>query len=179
MNRKLFVTVLMLGYVVAANAHFMSSVWPQKNMASHSAGDPTSNKRVLIAGLSSPFKDTIASRIVDSLNNDGVYVRLINLKDLNKEDPNKWAAVLIINTCIAWDMDSKAKKFVKKYPDYSGFITLIASGDPDGCGDGKKLPKNIDAIASASQADKIPALVSQFLALLRQKLEKVPAASPK
>ena len=149
----------------------MSNAWPQKNMPVRTFGDSLANKRVLIGGIASPFKDAMVASIVDTLVKDSVFVKTIGIKDLKKEKATTWNAILLLNTCMAWELNYKVKKFAKKYPDYQSIVVVTTSGDPKTCGSTKQIPDNVDAISTASEKQKLPEVTAHVLELLRKKMK--------
>jgi hypothetical protein len=148
----------------------MSNTWPQKSIPSHAYGDSLASKRVLIGGVTSPFKEAIVRSIVDSLVKDSVYVKTVGIKDLKKEKATSWNAVLLLNTCMAWEINYKVKKFANSFPEYNSIVVITTSGDTISCCSAKKLPKNIDALSTASEKRKLPEIAGKALALLRKKM---------
>jgi hypothetical protein len=173
MKWKAFVPCSMLIFLFCASpGHFMSSTWPQKSIQAATYGDSLAGRRVLIGGISSPFKDAIVKTIVDSLIKDSVFVKTVGMGDLKKEKATSWNAVLLLNTCMAWELNYKVKKFAKKYPEYTSIVAVTTSGDPKTCGSAKQIPGNIDAISTASEKQKLPEVTSKVLDLLRIKIYK-------
>jgi hypothetical protein len=150
-----------------AHAHFMSSLWPQKGLADSEQGPSTAPYRVLIAGTTSDFRSTVVAVVADSLVAGSVFVKTTSFRGLTKEDPSSWNAVVIANTCIAWDIENRARNYIEKHPDYRGFVMLLTSGDPDSCCPSSKLPSGIDAISTASVAPKLPSVIAGILARIR------------
>lgn len=171
MNNKLLLAFLVPCFFFCASpGHFMSNAFPQKNIPAREYGDSKASRRVLICGVTSPFKEAVITSIVDSLTKESVYVKTIRLKGLRKIRPTEWNAMLIFDKCMAWEMDFNVKKYVKKFPEYGAFIVITTSGEPE-CGSTKQIPKNIDAIATASVNQKIPEVVAKTLALLKKKID--------
>ncbi len=172
MIKNLLLSLAVLFFLMCASpAHFLSNVVPQKSIPGHAYGDSTASKRVLIGGLTSPFKEAIAKSITDSLVNDSVYVKTVGLKDLRKAQPTEWNAVLILNTCMAWEINFKVKRYVKKFPGYGSFVVVTTAGNPP-CSTPKKLPKNIDALSMASENQKCSEVAAKALASIREKINK-------
>jgi hypothetical protein len=171
MKMKLFFVFLMPFFLLCASpGHFMSNIWPQKNIPTNEYGDLKASKRVLIGGLESPFKEAIVKSIVDSLVKDSVYVKTVSLKRLKREEPTKWNAILILNYCMAWEINYKVKKYISSFPQYHGFVVITTSGDSTSCPAAKKLPENVDAISTASEDQKLPEISAHVLDLLREKI---------
>jgi hypothetical protein len=170
MQKKLFIAMFITGFLFSAQAHFMSSIWPQKSLSSHEYGNPSASKRVLIGGVASSFKNALLKNVIDSLMKDSVYVKVVGLKDLAKEPATQWSVVLILNTCMAWEIENTVKNYMNSFPLYNSFIVVTTSGNPKTCGSAAKLPKNIDAISTASKTVKLPEVLARVLELLRKKL---------
>ncbi len=170
--KSLFLVSLPLMLFCASPGHFMSNTWPQKSIQARTFGDSLASKRILIGGIASPFKDAVVASIVDSLTKDSVFVKTIGIGDLKKQKAAPWNAVLLLNTCMAWELNYKVKKFAKKYPDYNAIVVVTTSGDPKSCGSAKQIPANVDAISTASEKQKLPEVTAKVLDLLRKKLSK-------
>jgi hypothetical protein len=148
----------------------MSNTWPQKSMQPRACGDTLAVKRVLIAGVASPFKDAIVAAIADSLVKDSAFVKVVGINDLKKEKASAWSAVLLLNTCMAWELNYKVKKFARKNPDVRSIVVVTTSGNPTSCGSAKQIPGNVDAISTASEKQKLPEVTAKVLLKLREKL---------
>ena len=157
-----------------AHAHFMSRIWPQKGLAQNEIGSPAAKHRILVAGTSSAFRDTVLFRLMKKFQDDSVYFRIINLKNLSVRDPGKWDAVLLVNRCVAWDYDNRVKKFIRNHHDSANLIVFTTSGDPEGCIPEKKMPEkpNVDGYSSASAPEKIAPAVEALYQLLVKHLQR-------
>ena len=82
-----------------------------------------------------------------------IYIKIIGLGELENEDAKQYNTVVMLNKCMAWQMDRKVIEFLKRYEDHGNMIVLTTSGDGDW------LPKmegrNFDAISSASEQANI------------------------
>lgn len=164
----LFSTALViLNFAFGSPAH--SATEPPKNTKEFQVGKGSSQHKILIVVTSSPFKDSVIKDLVDSVaKGDSVFVSVVEMKKLLEQKVDNWNAIVIANTCKAWHMDKRVEKFIKKNESYKGFIVLTTSGDPNKCGSADKIPKGIDAISSASVADKRGAVVKELLELVRR-----------
>jgi hypothetical protein len=169
-KRLLFAFLTPVILLCASPGHFMSSTWPQKSFPAGAYGDSLASKRVLIGGVTSPFKEAIVKSIIDSLLKDSVFVKTVGIGKLKKEKATAWNAVLLLNTCMAWEINYKVRKFAKAFPEYRSFVVVTTSGDPKSCGSAKQLPENIDAISTASEKQKLPEITAKVLESLRKKL---------
>jgi hypothetical protein len=162
---------------VSAQAHFMSNLWPQKSLENAEHGPAQARKRVLIAGTTSDFRDAVAQALVDSLVADSVYVKTGSFKRLKSRDPSEWGSIVVFNTCIGWDIENRARKFISSHPDYRGFVLFTTSGDPDSCCSSSKLPRGIDAVSSGSVEAKRSVVIDTILREVRAILSgHVPAS---
>jgi hypothetical protein len=145
-----------------------SSFWPQSDRKEQNFGNQQSSKRVLIAARSSAFKDEVVNAVIDSLVADSFFVKLTGIKSLSQNRPDEWQAVVLVNTCMAWQGDNAVQNFIRKNAAYKSFIMLTTSGDPDSCGSSKWIPPTVDAISSASEVSKRQTTVNAILAAIRR-----------
>ncbi|MCK5733788.1 MAG: hypothetical protein KAI38_06350, partial [Candidatus Latescibacteria bacterium] len=59
-------------------------------------GDSNCGKRVLIATQQSAFKDAVVAGIVEELDKDSCYVKIIDLKRLTEESIAHYSALVIV-----------------------------------------------------------------------------------
>lgn len=123
--------------------------WPQKDMDSSSVNQPALANKILIASRESAYKRALVEKIKEALKGDSVYVKCIGLTKLKYEDASAYRAIVLLNTCMAWDWDRSIHAFLKGKTDAANVIVLTTSGS------GKWLPKkntaHVDAIAGASR----------------------------
>lgn len=172
MKRAIGIIVVLSGMFFAIQGHFISRIWPQKELSSQEVGDSSSLQRVLIGGTASAFKSEVVQQVVDTLASEGAYVKVVGMKDLLSETPGSYSAVCIVNTCIGWGINAKVKDYIEQNHDYPAFVVFTTSGDPDSCGSAKNLPDGIDAISSASVPEKTSAAVNSILMRLRHSPRK-------
>ena len=75
------------------------------------------NGEVLIAIQKSQFKEKVALKIRNLLREDGHHVKIISLKELSAESASDYRAVVVLNTCWAWRVNSHVRKFLDKTPE--------------------------------------------------------------
>ncbi|MBL8026250.1 MAG: hypothetical protein JNL74_07555 [Fibrobacteres bacterium] len=167
MSRIIFPLLAVLILCNSVNAAFVSTFWPKKNFSDTTFGSSEYQKKVLIAGTTSSFRDSLAIALADSLSKDSVFVRITSIKKLKKEKVSDWNAIVIFNTCMAWDIENRAKKFLKANSGYKGFILYTTSGDPVTCCPPEKIPSGVDAISSASVAEKKPLVMGYIIEKIR------------
>lgn len=60
-----------------------------------------SNRKVLVATQNSKFKRALVSEIHDELNQNSIYMKIIDVKRLKNQSGAEFSAVVIINKCMA------------------------------------------------------------------------------
>ena len=144
--------------------------WPQKDIQPNELNEPSLEKKVLVVSRSSEFKNAIVGRIGETFRDEPVYMKFIGLEQLEKEDGTNYATVVLINTCMSWDMDRNVKGFLKRHKEQSNMIVLTTSGGGDWLP--KMKGRNFDAISSASQEDKIDEITDKIITKIRLLLQK-------
>jgi hypothetical protein len=141
-------------------------LWPQRDIDSFSVNRPTLAKKVLIVSRDSDFKRALVDKIKDVFKGESVYVKCTGLTKLKNEDASAFGAIVIINTCMAWDWDRNVHAFLKAKQDAKNVIVLTTSGS--GKWMPKKIPPGVDAIASASE--KIDVVAADIVGRIRSLL---------
>ena len=135
--------------------------WPKKDIETSELNQPSLEKKVLVVSHSSEFKNAIIEKIEEAIKNDSVYVKFTGLKKLRDEDYDRYNAIVLINTCMAGSMDPIANGFLKSQKGKNNILILTTSGGGDW------LPKmkyqNFDAIASASEKDKVNSVAKEII----------------
>lgn len=159
LNSLLFIIIIIsLFHVCCSVPH---RVLPQKDMPASELNDSTLDKKVLVASRYSEFKEAVIGKLREAFNDQPVYIKFIGLENLGKEEANQYDAIVILNKCMAWQMDRKVIGFLKRHEEHSNMIVLTTSGD------GNWLPKmegrNFDAISSASEKAKVDEVANQII----------------
>jgi hypothetical protein len=136
-------------------------VLPQKDIQPGEFNEPTLDKKVLVASRYSEFKEAIIGKLKQAFKDQPVYIKFIGLGELEKEDASQYNAVVMLNKCMAWQMDRNVIGFLKRYEDQDNMIVLTTSGA------GNWLPKmkgrNFDAISSASKKANVDEVANQII----------------
>ena len=127
-------------------------------------GDLKADQRVLIATQRSEFKEAVVSRVVEGLEKDLCYVKVIDLKRLEDEPATDYDAVVVVNTCKAWRLTGGALKFVKEFPDKDKVVLLTTTGGEDW----KPKSVEVDAITSASTEQKADPVADEIARKVRK-----------
>jgi hypothetical protein len=127
-------------------------------------GDLKADQRVLIATQRSEFKEAVVSRVVEDLEKDRFYVKVIDLKRLEHEPATDYDAIVVVNTCKAWRLTGGASKFVKAFPDKDRVVLLTTAGGEDW----KPKSVEVDAITSASKEKKADPVAEEIVSRIRK-----------
>jgi hypothetical protein len=150
--------------VAVISAAIASSGCAVRAVKSTETGDPKAEKRVLIATQRSEFKEAVVSRVVEELERDLCYVKVIDLKRLEGEPAGSYDAVVVVDTCKAWSPSRRASRFVKQFPDKERLLLLTTAG-----GEGwKHGALGVDAITSASKAYKVDPVADEIFGKVRK-----------
>ncbi len=113
---------------------------------SESGDDEEGLPRILIAYQKTKFKRNLVSEIRTSLQQNPVYIKIIDVKLLRNESTENYHAVVIINRCIAGRPDPRVEDFITAVPEKHKII-LLTTGMMDNW---KPESSEIDAMTSAS-----------------------------
>ncbi len=109
-----------------------------------------SDKKVLVATQNSKFKQAVVSEIYDRLNQNAIYLKIIDVNGLKSQSTAEFSAIVIINRCMAGRPDPRVESFIDREPQKNKIIVLTTgiqdSWKPDTPG--------VDAMTSASVLDK-------------------------
>lgn len=144
-------------------------IWKQKDMGLNEINPSSLGKKVLIASRDSEFKQALVDRIVDTFADQAVYIKVVGIEDLAKEDANTYSAVVILNTAMGWTVDVPVETFLQKYGHMESIIVLTTADGGDVLPDMKN--RNIDAISSASVMDQADPLADSMINKINQILD--------
>ena len=131
-----------------------------------------SGKKVLVATQETKFKQAVVSKIYDQLNQNSIYSRIVNVSRLKYLSADEYAAIVIINHCLAGRPDPRVESFIDNHSQTNKIIMVTT-----GIGESWKpdVP-GVDAITSASvmdQTDQVAGtIVNRVLALVHSKNPK-------
>jgi hypothetical protein len=129
-------------------------------------GDKKITDKVLIATEHSEFKDALLEKIKTSLSKQPVYVRIIDVNDIKSEPARYYDAVLIVNTCLAWNRNQTVTKYVEKTSEKEKLIVLTTMDK--NCGTNLLA---VDAISSASNPALVDDLAEKIINKIQSRLD--------
>jgi uncharacterized membrane protein len=128
-----------------------------------------SKSRVLIATQKTKFKQDVVSEIRNALNNNSIYIKVVDVKNLRYEGTRDFSAVVIINRALAGRPDPRVESYIDNKPQKNKII-ILTTGILDAW---KPDTEGVDAMTSASVISKsgkiAKKIVSKVLALVDQK----------
>jgi hypothetical protein len=128
-----------------------------------------SKKSVLIATQNTKFKRALVSEIRNALNNNSIYIKVVDVKNLRYQGTRDFSAVVIINRALAGRPDPRVEIYIDNQPQKNKVI-ILTTGILDAW---KPDTEGVDAMTSASvlsKSDKIAKkIVSKILTLVDQK----------
>ena len=136
-------------------------VLPHKDIQPSELHESSLDQKVLVAARSSEFKQAIVDKIKEAFQDKPVFVKFIGLGEIKKEKAEQYNAIVMINTCMSWDMDRSVHGFLDQHEDHSNMIVLTTSGDGDWLP--KMKGRNFDAISSASKKANVEEIANQII----------------
>ena len=128
-----------------------------------------SKSKVLIATQNTTFKQEVVSEIRNALNNNSIYIKVVDVKNLRYQGTQDFSAVVIINRALAGRPDPRVEIYIDNQPQKNKVI-ILTTGILDAW---KPDAEGVDAMTSASvinKSDKIAKkIVSKILTLVDQK----------
>lgn len=145
-------------------------LWPQKDVTASGTAIPDKRQAVLIASRSSEYKETLVAELHKQLASVNIPQKTIGIDDLREFDSSDYAAIIVINTCLAWGLDHDVETFLKQQKSHSNIILITTSED------GEWLPnkhgRDFDAVSGASTMTNIDAMTRDLMARIRKRLNQ-------
>ena len=156
--------VLMAWLALLAACTAPQHFWPQRDIAYDEINSANLDRKLLIASRESEFKAAIISKVKAAYAGEDTYIRLVGIEALQAEDPQRYTAILILNTCMGWEIDYRVTDFLNRSADLRSIIVLTTA---DGGDIYPKLKgRQVDAMSSASTAASIDPLAEEIIAKL-------------
>ena len=113
-------------------------------------GSATASTRILIASESTRFKNQLVKELVDSLDNNNTYLRVIDhrKKELDQERASEYSAVVIINSGVNSQVRPWVTEWLRDANPRTHIVLLTTYRDR---GWEAKYPRGVDSITSPSK----------------------------
>jgi hypothetical protein len=128
---------------------------------------PSEPNKVWIATQGSPFKDTLVSKIVESLRSEMVHIKITDISSLNNIKIENWNAIIVIHT---WEIGKPpliVDQFIQEHKDSKKIIVFTTSGSKE------ETIKDIDGISGASIITQVPQYTIKILRRLNPLLPAI------
>lgn len=166
MNRILKIILISLGslvvvFVIIFGIYLLLNI--QGKAESYEVNSPDNEFSLLIATQGSPFKDALLQSIITETQDNSLYIKVLDVHELETQNPEDWNGLIIIHTVERFDMQKDVRKFLNSRKDFSDILLITTSGS----GEWKTDQFDVDVITSASKKDEIPQIIEQ----IKQKYE--------
>ena len=142
--------------------------WPQEDIVGSDAGIIPGERTVLIASRSSEYKENLVAELQKQLSAAQISQKIIGVKQLSKVDPENYAVIVVINSCLAWGLDRDVNAFLDSQETTANIIILTTSGE------GSWLPskrgRDFDAISGASVKDNVVNVAQDLIVRIQRRL---------
>lgn len=132
--------------------------------------EPVLLKQVLIATETSRFKEALVTQVAEVLCQDRqpLLVKLINLNSLATESIQDYQAIVLVNSCRAWQPSSTVREFLRKLNDTDKKkLVVLTTANSGKCDLGVA---GVDAISAASKHTGIAAVSQAVVDKIRARL---------
>ncbi|MBN1525085.1 MAG: hypothetical protein JW904_11410 [Spirochaetales bacterium] len=136
----------------------------QPDITSFEMGNPEASCKILIAGVSSEFKDAVVRKVIDTLGADSYFFKGIGLGEFEKTDLSGYNAVLIVCMYSAGKIDENVRGYFSNDPTGGKLIGLFTVGSE------RSQPViNIDAVSSASEMNMVEKRAEEIVTLIKKR----------
>lgn len=141
---------------------FIFTVWYNEQygmdtVAPFEINDASLDNQILIATQGSTYKNRVVADVLSSFYYDSIYIKIIDVHDLGKEEITNWDAIVILHT---WELSKPPQivtDFVEKVVDRNKLFMVTTSGT------GTERMEGVDGISSASLMYEIPNQVQSIV----------------
>ncbi len=150
---SVFVLVMILG-----SGYYVYLFYP-RSVEQFEINSPDQPWKILLVRQGSAFKTALIDELCDSLKQSSVYIKGIDVKDLDDIRAGEWNKILITTTYMA-RLNRKTDRFINQSSKPGNVLLLVTSG-----GDDWQPEQNlkVDAITSASRMTNVDQLVRMIV----------------
>ena len=127
-------------------------------------GDPQTSHRILIATGQSEFKQAVASEVIRGCEGAALFFKITDLRRLEFEAVESYTAIVIMNTCFAWQMDPRVKRFLESTTAKAKVIVMTTAGDSNW----RSETAGVDAFTAASSPADVTRAAEKIRAGVRE-----------
>jgi hypothetical protein len=138
-------------------------------MTPYETGNPDSARKVLIAGERSEFKEQVVVGLIEKLGTEDWYYRVIGLNQLAEQDTEAFGAVLLVAAVRAGKLSGQVTDFLSSNPANPKVILFYTRGSEEPMPEKSRPKLKVDAVSSASKADRVDMRAEELAVLLEQR----------
>jgi hypothetical protein len=133
-------------------------------------GDPSSARKVLIAGESTPFKEKAVKSVVQKLGTLEYYFKIEGTQLLEEQDRERFGAILLATWYSQKKiMDQRVIDFLAADPRNPKVIVLYTHGGQASLPDSLKPDVQVDAVSSPSLDERVETAADSLAFLIRNR----------
>ena len=159
---------LILGIFLLAGCAVPQHFWSQKDIVEFDVNTIPGQRTVLIASRASEYKKQLVAELQKQLSAAHISHITIGVKQLHKIDPIDYAAVVVINTCLAWGLDHEVSTFLDSQKTTSNIILFTTSSEGSWLPDKHGL--DFDAISGASVKANVGDVARNLMERIQKRL---------
>ena len=142
--------------------------WPQEDITASDIAAIPGKPTVLIASRASAYKTELVAELREELSTAQISYKIIGIKQLGQVDATDYAAVVVINTCLAWGLDNEVSAFLDSQKTTGNIILLTTSGEGSWLPD--KSGRDFDAISGASIKENVSDVAQNLMKKIQERL---------
>lgn len=139
------------------------------NLPLSEQGDPSSERKVLIAGENTAYKRQLAAETIRAAGTGDCYYRIVGLDQLEALDTAPYRAVVLLAGYRMGRLDARVTKFLERNQTNDRVILLLTRSSDDPLPQNKAPRVKVDAISSASRADQLELRANQLALLIKSR----------
>jgi flavodoxin len=125
---------------------------------------PTNQYKLLIATQGSEFKNALTENIVNYYKKDRLYIKVIDVSQLNKTNTKNYNAILLIHTWENLKPPIEVERFIESNKEIDNKIIIYTTS-----GNGSYKMEHVDALTGESKMEDVEKVSNQII----QKLDAI------
>lgn len=155
--RKIAIGVLLVGTIFVGFAIWYNYEYSMTLAEAYELNTKTAKNKLLIATQGSEFKDNVTEGIIERVENDNLYIKVIDISGLNEVNPKDYNAIVIIHTWENWQPPESVETFIKRTKKHKDKIIVLTTS-----GDGTYKMDDVDAITGESRIEEVDKYIIQI-----------------
>lgn len=160
--RKIIIIIILVGLFFVCSC--------KQDMAFAEKGNINASRKVLIAGVTSEFKENVITEVVEKLETQDYYFKIIGLSQLDREETEQYGAIVLVGTYMAGRIDKRVTKFLQKDPNDPKVIIFYTIGSENNPPSERwEMDITVDAVTSASLPNSVEKRAEQLITLIEKR----------